>query len=98
MSSQGPSLQNTDTVSSPPFAIGPTGGTPLRSAGYPFTAACIRDGSDWTAYKKQLTMVVGDTRPTQDPWIRYGNDYRIQRALGVYKGGVCTPCVGSPFS
>ena len=99
MSSQGPS--NSTPGNGVPFATGPTGGSPSSSTGYTFTTASIRDGSDWTAYKKQ-TLIYNETKSTinQDPWFSHGNDYRLQFLLGKYKQPTdsgCTGCEGGAF-
>ena len=98
MSSQGPS--SGPTAAAPPFCTGPTGGSPSVEKGYAFTTASIRDGSDWTAYKKQLLIRnENKSKITSDPFFAHGNDYRLQYLLGVYKGGVtgCTGCKGDAF-
>ena len=100
MSSQGPS---DDTPGNgPPFAVGPSTGSPSSSTGYAFTTASIRDGSDWTAYKKQLLVFKeSKTKFISDPWFARGNDYRLQFLLGKYKqptAGTCTTCSGGAFN
>jgi hypothetical protein len=102
MSSQGPSVDTTASVAEPPFAIGPTGGTPVLGKGYTFTPASIRDASDWLAYKKQaLVFQENKAKINQDPWFSRGNDYRLQYLLGRYKvndgPAGCTGCSANAF-
>lgn len=98
MSSQGPS---DDTPGNgPPFAAGPSTGSPSSSTGYPFTAASIRDGSDWIAFKKQM-LIYNETKSkiNDDPWFSRGNDYRLQFLLGKFKreSGGCASCNAGAF-
>lgn len=103
MSSQGPALGGT-TAYGFPFATGPTGGSPLDTKGYTFSKADIRDGSDWTSYRRQL-LILKETKSKviSDPWFSHGNDYRIQYQLGRFKGGIesgpvgCTGCSSNAF-
>lgn len=93
MSSQGP--VGTSNKDPPPFCTGPTGGT-TGSSDYTFSTASIRDGSDWTAYKRQRLLKNENQTNLKNayPEISYGNDYRIQKLLGEYK---CGPCDGNAF-
>lgn len=83
---------------------GPSTGTGQNQVphSYTFSKESIRDGSDWTAYKKQLLMLnENKSKIISDPSIPYGNDYRIQVLLGKYKqptAGSCTDCDSNPFS
>jgi hypothetical protein len=88
MSSQGPKVSGLNVL--PPFTAGFVE-TPPLAAGYPFTTASIRDGSDWIAYKKQqLIKRETTTGLNQTTWFKSGNDFRIQYLLGRYK---CDSCV-----
>lgn len=94
MSSQGPKVTGTPAYNG--FQADPASGTPSLELGYPFTAASIRDSSDWTAYKRQqLIKQENKSKIVQDPWFAKGNDYRIQFLLGKFK---CGPCDGGAFN
>lgn len=100
MSSQGPSAEA--PVATPPFCVGPTGGSPELQKGYTFTRASIRDASDWLAYKKQaLIFQENKSKINQDPWFSRGNDYRLQYLMGRYKVNEgpqgCTGCASNSF-
>jgi hypothetical protein len=98
MSSQGPAV--TGSVAYNEVCVGPTGGSPQLPAGYSFTTASIRDGSDWIAYKKQaLIYNENKAKIHQNQWAEHGNDYRIQYLLGKYKfgGEGCTGCSSNSF-
>jgi hypothetical protein len=93
MSSQGPKVSG--TVALPPFSAGFVE-TPSLAAGYPFTHASIRDGSDWIAYKKQQLISKETTAGiNQTTWFKAGNNFRLQYLLGRYK---CDSCVISTVS
>ena len=64
--------------------------------GYAFDTSVIRDSSDWTRYVKEQ-RVFKATKPlqTEDPWIPYGNGYRLTFLTGKFKCGSCT---GNAFS
>lgn len=101
MSSQGPATGNGGPTGAT-GCFGPTG-TSQVSAGYAFDKDVIRDGSDWTAYKRQILIRNEDkTKNFKDPWFVRGNDYRIQYLLGAYKGlgttSDCSGCTGAAFS
>ena len=94
MSSQGPSTGPTVTSTGGGFCNGNT--TPSQiPGGYVFTTRSIRDGSDWTAYKKQA-LVYKAVKPAQtiDPWFVHGNDYRLTYLNGKFK---CDGCDANAF-
>ena len=101
MSSQGPSTgDSSGTGASGCYSNTENSQVP---AGYTFSTVSIRDGSDWTAYKKQLLILNErkDKLTSAFPEIKYGNDYRIQYLLGRYKAGGatgCTGCAGDGFN
>jgi len=91
MSSQGPSISGaTGTIV---FAANPTGSQ--VSSGYKFSVESIRDGSEWTALKKQ-TLILKEKKQKDftDPWFVHGNDYRLQYLEGLYKNGIAPGCTG----
>lgn len=61
---------------------------------YQFSRVSIRDSSDWTRYKKE-TIVAQEVKPlqTKDPWIPYGNAYRLTFLNGKFK---CNSCSATP--
>lgn len=63
--------------------------------GYAFDRDSIRDSSDWIRYKKEA-LVFNAPKPlqTEDPWIPYGNGYRLTFLNGKFK---CGPCAGNAF-
>ena len=68
--------------------------------GYVFDKDMLRDGSDWTSYKKKLLIRnENKAKPFQDPWFARGNDYRLQFLQGRFLQGPsgCTGCEGAAF-
>ncbi len=63
--------------------------------GYDFSKVTIRDSSDWTRYVKE-SKVFKAPKPlqTEDPWIPYGNAYRLTFLNGKFK---CGSCSGNAF-
>lgn len=59
-------------------------------SGYSFDTDSIRDSSDWTRYvKEQRVFKTGKALQTEDPWIPYGNAYRLTFLNGKFKCGLC---------
>lgn len=57
---------------------------------YDFSKVSIRDSSDWTRYvKEQRVFKTGKALQTEDPWIPYGNAYRLTFLTGKFKCGSC---------
>ena len=85
MSSQGPSSGSRSTPTGANGCYGPTGPSQVP-VGYIFNTLSIRDGSDWTSYKKQ-TVILNEDKAAgfQDPWFVYGNESRLQFLQGQYK-------------
>jgi hypothetical protein len=100
MSSGGPASGNTEVVNES-GCFGSTQSSQVPP-GYTFSTTSIRDGSDWTAYKKQLLVFKeSKAKITSDPWFARGNDYRLQFLLGKYKqptAETCTACEGGAFN
>lgn len=62
------------------------------SPGYAFDKDSIRDASDWITYKKQTKVFkvpTDEKLQTEDPWIPYGNGYRLTFLNGKFKCGSC---------
>lgn len=65
--------------------------------GYAFDKDSIRDASDWISYKKQakvFNVSNSEKFQTEDPWIPYGNDYRLTFLNGKFK---CNSCPANAF-
>ncbi len=63
--------------------------------GYAYDADSLRDASDWTrqlkekrAYYSYSTNNTGN-KNTSDPWLKYGNQFRLTYAFGKFKCGSC---------
>jgi hypothetical protein len=96
MSSQGPASSTDGTTTGAP--TGATG--TVVPKGYPWNQVVIRDASDWIKYKKQAAVYLektGQAGPvgTEDPWIPYGNNYRLDFLHGKFQ---CTGCTGTAFN
>ena len=70
--------------------------------GYRFDLDVLRDSSDWTTFMKQRSIqrenpnyTAQNRARTQDPWIPYGQGYRLNFLNGKFK---CTDCRGNAFS
>jgi hypothetical protein len=99
MSSQGASIGSRTAVSSTIDCYGPNGGSQTQQ-GYSFSRPIIRDGSDWTSYKKQaLIRNESKTVSFTDPWFVHGNDYRLKYMNGVFQNGAagCTTSNGAAY-
>lgn len=71
------------------------GNTTTITPGYAFDRDSIRDSADWTRYvKEQRVYKAEKPLQTQDPWIPYGNAYRLTFLNGKFK---CGPCTGNAF-
>lgn len=64
--------------------------------GYSYDADVLRDASDWTrqlkerrSYYSYSTNNTGN-KNTADPWLKYGNQFRISYLYGKFKCGSCT--------
>lgn len=71
------------------------------SAGYTFDQDSIRDGSDWTRFKRQAliykdynTASATQTRPV---WDMRGNNFRLSYAMGQFKCKSDPACTGDAF-
>lgn len=97
MSSQGPSTGTRSLPNGATGCYGPTGPTQVPDS-YLFSTRSIRDGSDWTSYKKQ-SLIFKSVKPVQatDPWFVHGNEYRLDYLNGQYKSA-CTGCTGTAFT
>lgn len=69
--------------------------TTTITPGYAYDANVLRDASDWTrqlkekrAYYSYSTNNTGN-KNTSDPWIKYGNQFRLTYAFGKFKCGSC---------
>ena len=69
--------------------------------GYVFVRDVLRDSSDWTNYLKQRSIyrenpnyAAQQRARTQDPWIPYGQNYRLNFLNGGFK---CVTCRGGAF-
>ncbi len=71
------------------------GNTTAITPGYAFDRDSIRDSSDWTRYVKEQRVYKSE-KPlqTEDPWIPYGNAYRLTFLNGKFK---CGSCPGNAF-
>jgi len=63
--------------------------------GYSYDNDVVRDASDWTrqlkerrAYYSYSTNNTGN-KDTTDPWLKYGNNFRITYLYGKFKCGSC---------
>jgi hypothetical protein len=104
MSSQGAGATGTVSYISGLSGTGGTGCfTDLTNEipnGYAFNINVLRDGSDWTSYKKKLLIRnENKAKPFQDPWFARGNDYRLQFLQGKFIRGPsgCSTCPGAAF-
>ena len=77
-------------------AVGSESNTPSQiPRDYTFSRVSIRDSSDWTRYvKEQRVFKAGKALQTEDPWIPYGNAYRLTFLNGKFK---CGSCPGNAF-
>lgn len=76
-------------------------GTRQLSAGYPFDQDTIRDGSDWTRFKRQ-SLIYRDynsasATQTRPVWDMRGNNFRLSYAMGQFKCKSGPACVGVAF-
>jgi hypothetical protein len=69
--------------------------------GYAYDTDVVRDASDWTrqlkeqrAYRSYSTNNTGN-KNTSDPWLKYGNGFRITYLYGKFK---CGSCNGAAFN
>ena len=66
-------------------------------SGYAFDTDSLRDASDWTRMKKEQlsykrynsTYAASNNVATEDPWLKYGNGFRLTYLFGKYKCGSC---------
>jgi hypothetical protein len=94
MSSQGPASSTDGTTTGAPTG---TTGTVVPNS-YAWNQVVIRDASDWIKFKKQAIIYKeNQSGPagTENPWIPYGNDYRLDFMDGKRK---CDACTGTAFS
>jgi hypothetical protein len=96
MSSQGPASSTDGTTTGAP--TGATGTVVPNS--YAWNQVVIRDASDWIKYKKQALIYnekprLAEPIVTEDPWIPYGNNYRLDFLHGQFQ---CTGCTGPAFN
>jgi len=69
--------------------------TTAISSGYAYDEGSLRDASDWIrqlkerrAYYSYSTNNTGN-KNTSDPWLKYGNQFRLTYAFGRFKCGLC---------
>jgi peptide methionine sulfoxide reductase MsrB len=71
------------------------------SNGYPYDPKSVRDSSDVTrAIREKITareidvILTNPRKNTENPWIKYGNGYRLTYRYGIYQ---CESCEGNAF-
>jgi hypothetical protein len=68
------------------------------SAGYTFDQDSIRDGSDWTRFKRQALIYKdynsASATQTRPAWDMRGNNFRLSYALGQFKCKASPACQG----
>ena len=71
-----------------------SGTSPSQIPGeYDFSRVSIRDSSDWTRYVKERRVFKATKAfQTEDPWIPYGNAYRLTFLNGKFKSNTPSPC------
>ncbi len=72
--------------------------------GYAYDQDVLRDSSDWirTIREKTIYNVYSDfsnsNKNTEDPWLKYGNNFRLQYNFGRFKCQTSATCSGNVFA